>query len=125
MTRYKQRQDGEGFVVPRDEIFRLACCDCGLVHDIVISYDKETGELGMATRRNNRATAQRRRKAKVQGVIMATKNDITGDLIQTRTVTQTYRDNYDLIFGNKNGRKDEKKTDETEPESVEDSPSQE
>lgn len=56
---------------------------------------------------------------------MATKNDITGDLIQTRTVTQTYRDNYDLIFGNKNGRKNEKKTDETEPESVEDSPSQE
>lgn len=56
---------------------------------------------------------------------MATKNDITGDLIQTRTVTQTYRDNYDLIFGNKNGRKDEKKTDETERESVEDSPSQE
>ena len=60
-----------------------------------------------------------------RGGIMATKNDITGDLIQTRTVTQTYRDNYDLIFGNKNGRKNEKKTDETEPESVEDSPSQE
>ena len=60
-----------------------------------------------------------------QGGIMATKNDITGDPIQTRTVTQTYRDNYDLIFGNKNGRTDEKKTDETEPESVEDSPSQE
>lgn len=61
MTRYKQRQDGEGFVVPQDEVFRLACCDCGLVHDIVVSYDKDTDELGMATKRNNRATAQRRR----------------------------------------------------------------
>ena len=32
---------------------------------------------------------------------MATKNDITGDSIQTRTVTDTYRNNYDLIFGKK------------------------
>ena len=64
MTKYKQRKDGEGFVVPLNEIYRLACCDCGLVHDIVLSYDKETGELGMATKRNNRATAQRRRNMK-------------------------------------------------------------
>ena len=62
MTRYKQRQDGEGFVIPKDEVFRLACCDCGLVHDIVISYDKDTNALGMATKRNNKATAQRRRR---------------------------------------------------------------
>lgn len=32
---------------------------------------------------------------------MAAKNDITGDSIQTRTVTDTYRNNYDLIFGKK------------------------
>ena len=64
MTRYKQRKDCEGFVVPLDQIYRLACCDCGLVHDIVLSYDEQTGELGMAARRNNRATAQRRRSIK-------------------------------------------------------------
>lgn len=64
MTRYKQRKDGEGFVVPLDQIYRLACCDCGLVHDVVLSYDQQTNELGMATRRNNRATAQRRRSIK-------------------------------------------------------------
>ena len=29
---------------------------------------------------------------------MVAKNDITGDSIQTKTVSQTYRDNYDLIF---------------------------
>lgn len=37
---------------------------------------------------------------------MAAKNDITGDSIQTRTVSETYRNNYDLIFGKK--KKDEK-----------------
>lgn len=29
---------------------------------------------------------------------MVARNDITGDAIQTKTVSQTYRDNYDLIF---------------------------
>lgn len=32
---------------------------------------------------------------------MASKNDITGDTIATRTITDTYRNNYDLIFGKK------------------------
>lgn len=32
---------------------------------------------------------------------MAAKNDITGDSIQTRGVSDAYRDNYDLIFGKK------------------------
>lgn len=59
MTKYKQRKDGEGFEVPLNEIYRVACCDCGLVHDIVWVY--EDGKLGMAAKRNNRATAQRRR----------------------------------------------------------------
>lgn len=32
---------------------------------------------------------------------MATTNDITGDSIQTGVVTDSYRNNYDLIFGKK------------------------
>ena len=40
--------------------YRLACCDCNLVHDVV--FVVEDGKLGMAARRNNRATAQRRRQ---------------------------------------------------------------
>lgn len=60
MTRYKQRVDGEGFTVPSNEIYRLACCDCGLVHDFV--FVSEDGKpIGVAAKRNNRATAQRRR----------------------------------------------------------------
>jgi len=62
MTRYIQRTDGEGFVVPLGELYRLACCDCGLVHDVIWLYDEKTKELGMAVQRNNRATAQRRRR---------------------------------------------------------------
>lgn len=59
MSRYIQRHDGEGFEVPIGKIYRLACCDCNLVHDVV--FVVEDGKLGMATKRNNRATAQRRR----------------------------------------------------------------
>lgn len=58
MTKYIQRKDGEGFVVPVGEIYRLACCDCGLVHDVVFAI--EDGQLAMAARRNNHATAKRR-----------------------------------------------------------------
>ena len=61
MTKYVQRYDGEGFVVPLNEKYRLACCDCGLVHDVVWAYDKKTKELGMAVKRNNKATAIRRK----------------------------------------------------------------
>jgi len=30
---------------------------------------------------------------------MASKNDITGDTLQTKVPTNNYRDNYDKIFG--------------------------
>lgn len=36
---------------------------------------------------------------------MATKNDITGDSIQTRGVSDAYRDNYELIWGKKDKKK--------------------
>ena len=60
MTKYINREDGEGFEVPLGEIYKLVCCDCGLVHDVV--FVVEDGKLGMASKRNNRATGQRRRR---------------------------------------------------------------
>lgn len=33
--------------------------------------------------------------------MMVAKNDITGDSIMTKTVSSSYRDNYDRIFGKK------------------------
>jgi hypothetical protein len=61
--RYKQRKDGDSWTVPSETIYRIACCDCGLVHDFV--FASEDGKpIGIAARRNNRATAQRRRTKK-------------------------------------------------------------
>jgi uncharacterized Zn finger protein len=57
---YPQIQDGEGFEVASGEIMRLACCDCGLIHDVAFAIEKN-GKIGVALRRNNRSTAQRRR----------------------------------------------------------------
>ena len=37
---------------------------------------------------------------------MAAINDITGDAIQTRQSNENYRNNYDLIFGNKKSTKE-------------------
>lgn len=61
---YTQRTDNEGFEVPNGEIYKLACCDCGLVHQIVIVAPglKKGTPLGMAAKRDNRATAARRRR---------------------------------------------------------------
>lgn len=63
MTKYMQRKDGEGFDVPAGTPVRWACCDCGLVHDLVFVNGR--GKVGVAARRNNRATGQRRRRVKL------------------------------------------------------------
>lgn len=38
---------------------------------------------------------------------MATKNDVTGDTIQTRTLSKQGRDNWDNIFGNANDKEED------------------
>lgn len=43
------------------QLLKFACCDCGLVHDIGLAIEKN-GNLGIALRRNNRATGQLRRQ---------------------------------------------------------------
>ncbi len=65
--KYIQRIDGEGWEQKSGEIFRLACCDCGLIHDMVL-YHPKGGNIGIAAERNNRATGQRRRAWKNKGV---------------------------------------------------------
>lgn len=69
---YPVIEDGEGFEVESGEIMRLACCDCGLIHDIGFAIE-ENGKIGVALKRNNRATAQRRRHLK---------NNNTADRVQ-------------------------------------------
>ena len=46
-----------------------------------------------------------------RGIIMVARNDITGDTIQTKGVSNNYRDNYDNIF-RKNKKTDAEKFDE-------------
>ncbi len=57
--KYPVLKDGEGVSFRSKERFKLACCDCGLVHEVVLVASK--GWVGMALRRNKRATAARRR----------------------------------------------------------------
>ena len=59
-------------VPPRDEWFqprrrgyRMMCCDCGLVHEVDFRVYKRRVQLRV--RRNNRATAAARRKARYKG----------------------------------------------------------
>ena len=44
---------------------------------------------------------------------MATKNDITGDSLVSRGPTDSYRDNYDRIFGKKNKVVEEEEEDKS------------
>lgn len=68
--RYPRIKDYEGFEIdPKEEMLRLACCDCGLVHSIAIVVSRENpykmpvspGMVKLAFRREPRATAQLRR----------------------------------------------------------------
>lgn len=69
--KYKQRIDGEGFSVLSGEIHRISCCDCGLVHDFV--FISEDGKpIGIAAKRNNRATSRKRRAIKTSNILCLT-----------------------------------------------------
>jgi len=65
--RYKTLRDGEGWTVFNRIAFKLACCDCGLVHDVaIVAVGKRVKkEIGIALKRNKRATAGRRRAKRV------------------------------------------------------------
>lgn len=62
--KYAQRYDNEGFEIRSKVSYRWACCDCGLVHGIVFVAGRKGSPIGVAARRNERATAAKRRKMK-------------------------------------------------------------
>lgn len=56
---YRVLKDYEGVEFRSGEVFRFACCDCGLVHNVcLVSHGRK---IGMAVKRNKRATTARRR----------------------------------------------------------------
>lgn len=67
MNRYHIMIDGEGIAIPKKKEkgsnswarMKFACCDCGLVHDLVIVNGRN--DFGFCVKRNKRATAQRRK----------------------------------------------------------------
>jgi len=63
-SKIKQRYDLEAFEVPLGEKYRLVCCDCSLVHDVVFLI--EDGKLYMTAVQNRKSTSQIRRHKKEQ-----------------------------------------------------------
>lgn len=56
--RYPIRQDDE-WHRPIMEGYRMACCDCGLIHEV--DFRIVDGHVEMRARRNERATSAKRR----------------------------------------------------------------
>lgn len=56
---YQTLTDCEGIELESEKPFRFACCDCGLVHDVVI-VSADGDPVGFAVKRNDSATATRR-----------------------------------------------------------------
>lgn len=56
---YEQVYDKEPFELPLNESWHLACCDCGLVHDVKI---EAVGDKFRMTVRQNKSRTQRLRK---------------------------------------------------------------
>lgn len=64
-TVYKHGKDGDVAVVPKNGWYKIACCDCGLVHlfrfATVNARGRVRGQVAFIARRDNRATAALRR----------------------------------------------------------------
>jgi hypothetical protein len=58
-VRYGQVFDGEWIEPKPQQGYKMACCDCGLVHRL--NFDVVDGKVQFQAFRDNRATAQRRR----------------------------------------------------------------
>ncbi len=62
MTKYHKQTDGE-WVQPLTG-YKMACCDCGLVHRM--EFRGVRGKIQFRAYRDNRATAARRRSPQVK-----------------------------------------------------------
>jgi len=58
---WTQRQSGVWFTVPSMRLHRIACCDCGLCHDV--SFRIVRGKLQIKAYVNGPATGGKRKKS--------------------------------------------------------------
>lgn len=62
MKKYPPIKPGQRVKIPwRKEDYKMACCDCGLVHRLRFKVLNNSQEIVMQAWRDNRATAQLRR----------------------------------------------------------------
>ncbi|MBK5202124.1 MAG: hypothetical protein JJE45_00180 [Prolixibacteraceae bacterium] len=54
-----EKTEANAWFRPIEEGYKMACCDCGLVHDI--DFKVEGNRAWLRVRRNNRSTAMVRR----------------------------------------------------------------
>jgi hypothetical protein len=78
---YQVLTDCEGIELESGKPFRFACCDCGLVHDVVI-VSADDSPVGFAVKRNDQATTDRRQSVQAD----------TPDLITKLTEAANYID---------------------------------
>lgn len=62
--KYTQVYDGE-WIQPTRYGYKLACCDCGLVH--IVNFRTKNGKIQLQPSRDRRATAAKRREGKKIG----------------------------------------------------------
>ena len=60
-SRYIKRIDGIPWVEQSGTPFQIACCDCGLVHTMVLVSGPKGTPIEIAAKRDPRSTGQRRR----------------------------------------------------------------
>ena len=65
MREFHTLTDGEGVELESNVPFRFACCDCGLVHDMVI-VSEDGRPVGFAIKRIQAATDERRAAIAIQ-----------------------------------------------------------
>lgn len=63
MGLYKQVWDGEPIIQKNTDDWYVQCCDCGLVHKIVIRHNVKGGFSATFYRNNQKTAAVRRGKA--------------------------------------------------------------
>ena len=68
MSKYPKQSNKQG-----GTLLKMACCDCGLVHSVTFGVSKQ-GDISLCFNRDNRATAQMRRR-KWPYLVSPRKND--------------------------------------------------
>ena len=69
---YPAARDGE-WIQPRMSGYRMACCDCGLVHNLrfrIVTHGGQRAKVIFTASRNNRATAALRRYRKYPATLV-------------------------------------------------------